>query len=421
MNLAQTATELDEFLEKVVGRSIIEIKEIEFTDQSDWNLIDGALSHRTGGFFDIIGLEDSTGREHLMLYQPQSALTGLAICRDGDEVYILLQARIEPGNTGIGQYGPTIQSTPANYLALHGGNKTNILDLFYRYNSLSTPCGSSMQLDLGERYLQKSKWHNYALVDTFLDTEDHMIWVSLTTLNERLEKSNYLNADLRSLLSVFNWNKLSSPEWGIKIAPDLDYPISRLAIYRNSLTSTYKLKSLAHLKNWQIETNGIFPVGGEDVSIKMYYTNCHTREVALWYQPLMYVQSRGEVILMTRKRNADLECLLTIRRETGIDHGYLITASHIINPGDINLGHEPESDDMILHEFIQCDEGGRFFQHESIYRVILTNQEIKTDKNQFWISMSGLKFILSMSNIASLQLRCISSLFLFPMNNSLHI
>ena len=83
MNIAHSAQDLDKFLEDTIKYSSFNLQEVKFSEQDDWNFKHGALSHKTGGFFDVIGIEDSLGTEHLLLYQPQSALTGLAICRSG--------------------------------------------------------------------------------------------------------------------------------------------------------------------------------------------------------------------------------------------------------------------------------------------------------------------------------------------------
>ncbi|MCR9084629.1 MAG: NDP-hexose 2,3-dehydratase family protein, partial [Cyclobacteriaceae bacterium] len=121
-----------DFLKVTKEKSEFVLKEIEFKSQNQWDFSDGALSHTSKGFFQVIGVENLADRsdQKLMLYQPQSALTGLIITRQHNELYVLLQARVEPGNTGVIQFGPTIQSTPANYLRLHGGKATAYIEYF---------------------------------------------------------------------------------------------------------------------------------------------------------------------------------------------------------------------------------------------------------------------------------------------------
>jgi oxidase EvaA len=133
----------------------------------------------------------------------------------------------------------------------------------------------------------------------------------------------------------------------------------------------------------------------------------------------MLAQSKGLVILKVRKVNQGFECLLTLSKEIGIDSGYLITATNVINPGEPTSNLNQEANTEILHEFVQSDEGGRFYKHESIYQILLVEGEVEKDKNQFWVPFFELKGVLGMSNMTSFQLRCISSLLLFHMNDSL--
>lgn len=213
-------------------------------------------------------------------------------------------------------------------------------------------------------------------------------------------------------------NKLFSVQTDIELPDHSGTMIRMLSYYRDSHSLNYKLKSLQELKGWNIRPDGIIPLDQKDVAVKMYYTNCLTREVPHWCQPLMSASSQGRIILLTRENNDGSEFLLTMRREAGIEGGYLMDVSDINYPGEDYTDHlEPQQ--VILHEFIQCDEGGRFYQHESIYRVILTDRSIEITDKQVWVSLSDLKYILGMSNVASIQLRCIASLFIMQMNKLL--
>ena len=65
-----------------------------------------------------------------MLYQPQGAINGMLTRRIDGERQFLFQARAEPGNVGEVQFGPTLQSTPANYLQFHGGRTSDFFPHF---------------------------------------------------------------------------------------------------------------------------------------------------------------------------------------------------------------------------------------------------------------------------------------------------
>ncbi len=122
----------------------------------DWALTDGALQHRSKGFFSVTGVRDSHG-ERLMLYQPQGAINGMLTRRVDGERQFLFQARAEPGNVGEVQFGPTLQSTPANYLQFHGGRTSDFFPHFLQQSWDTSLLSETTQLDLGSRYLQKTK------------------------------------------------------------------------------------------------------------------------------------------------------------------------------------------------------------------------------------------------------------------------
>jgi hypothetical protein len=143
----------------------------------------------------------------------------------------------------------------------------------------------------------------------------------------------------------------------------------------------------------------------------MYHTSCGTREVKAWFQPMIVAPSRGRVTLQV----ADGQCLLQVRREMGIEGGYVLTASEIINPGE----SVPDSHEDVLASFVQSDEGGRFYRHETTYRLVRGNPTEPVAVHMAWVPLETLKDALALSNVASFQLRCIASLLIPEMNPSL--
>ena len=115
-----------------------------------------------------------TGKPLTQKWVNQSLLSHLR--KEEGNIYVLVQARIEPGNSRIGHFGPTIQSTPANYMRLHGGKSTPYLEYFFGCKPKDARViGNSMQYDLGKRYYQKSKTLIYVEVPEFLETDENMI------------------------------------------------------------------------------------------------------------------------------------------------------------------------------------------------------------------------------------------------------
>lgn len=412
---AHTFDDLALFLNAVIQHANFSVEPIQLREQSAWQFDQGALSHSSKGFFHVCGLQhQETKEQKLVLFQPQSALTGLAIHRKENKVYILLQARIEPGNTNVGQYGPTIQSTPANYLRLHGGKTTACVDWFTQYQSGFRQLDSSMQFDLGERYFQKSKFHNYVEVDQPQIPDPSMIWASLEAIFAALNTDHFLNADLRSLLSVFDWSHyLAVTDTKTSSLSEAEtHFLQALVNGKTSGAEGWQLINVQQLRDWSASDYGIEDKTGKGIDVAMYRTRCTTREVMSWAQPLMRAKHKGHVRLLVRdSAHAGLECLLTLGNESGICGGQTILPSSVIYPGDNATLPDIPATGIKLADFEQSDEGGRFIQHESIYQVVKVTQA-ETAPNQYWVSLAFLQKLLATSNQASFQLRCCASALL---------
>ena len=424
--IAHSASDLKSFLQATIERSNFKLSQTKLSQQQEWNLIHGVLGHKTGGFFYITGLVDNiSGEEQLILYQPQGAFNGLVVCKQEQDVYILLQARVEPGNSGIGQYGPTIQSTPANYLRFHGGKETPYFDFFFKYNPQVKPIANSMQLDLGKRYFQKSKILSYVKSSSLVETAENMIWVPLKVITEVLHYDNFLNTDLRSMIGVFDWDLFLDLDSGSTSHSNATHT-SDFGFDNNlSGKNMGKLVSLSQLQNWELTEEGIVDKANSGVSANIYKVVSTTREVKTWVQPLLCTANRGLITLLMRQvgdKSLDtslpqLEFLISHQSEFGISGEKVLLPSQIIYPGE-NDTHQTtlNKDGKVLCEVIQSEEGGRFYQNENIYQIILVDSSFESEDDQFWVSVDTLKGLLKTSNKVSIQLRCIASLVLENIN-----
>jgi dTDP-4-dehydro-6-deoxy-alpha-D-glucopyranose 2,3-dehydratase len=415
MSILRTGEELRAFLQRTLDQAGFELKPIPLAAQEDWGFKDGVLAHKSRGFFEVVGVEDSTG-EKLMLYQPQSAVTGLTLAKDADTWYVLLQARVEPGNTGVGQYGPTVQSTPANFYRVHGGKKSDGMDWYLHQVPGSRMIHSSMQLDLGKRYLLKSKWHNYVILDKLVAAPPFMAWVSLPAIFSVLAYSNFFNADLRSLLAVFDWEHFIDGKTRALVRHDLA-PLEYRYHNHAMRPSHFDMVPIEKLRQWSCTDRGIEPRDEATLNVLLYQVRSITREVKAWTQPLMKANGAGQVILYMRKTNREPEFLVSVFFETGITGQAVIGPSRLHYPGEAT-GTDKLSG-TVWRAFWQCDEGGRFLQHDSLYQIIEVDPGFPTADHEFWVTVGGLKHILASSNVAAFQLRCISSALLDVLHSEL--
>jgi oxidase EvaA len=414
--VAHTLADLKAFLSETLHTSSFRIKRTSFDAQEEWLFKDGMLSHKTGGFFHVIGVNDAEdGSDTLYLFQPQSAVTGIIIypSDNGSGPYVLTQARIEPGNTGVIQLGPTIQSTPANFLRLHNGKKNPYLDYLYSGHQHVTGFHSNSQLDLGKRYYQKTKWHNFALVDSLLETADTYIWVPLSVLAEAMKMDFVLNTDFRSLIAIFDWDSLSGQSAHSERTPSsaiLEYYLKK----SQPVHCRNKFIPVDQSSAFTIEDQAIrINKNGQEVGLYQIETN--HREVQRWTQPLWKAERRGKAILLCSNLSGQRVFLLTVEKEKGTPSSFSVSPSYLFYPED-TPGPEVKHLPPPFARFAQSDEGGRFINHEFEFQLIEVNNDFAIRENQFWVGIDELKRILSTSNLCNIQLRGICSLLIEPLN-----
>ena len=413
IQIAKNATDLINFRNETLENANLSMTQIKISEQNEWNIDNGIISHQTGGYFNVTGLKSGTiNKEHIVLYQPQSAITGLLICKKNKTTYVLLQSRLEPGITGDVQFGPTIQSTAANYMRLHGGRATSNLDMFISLPEKVNLINFSMQYDLGKRYFQKSKSHNYIEIPELTKTDQNMIWIPLEILFNTLSKDYFLNTDLRSLLAVFDWDTFLFGQIDSNIN---DKIITDFFKIKSAFTHNWKLTPINNLNNWELNDYGVIDQCKSGISVSMYNITCNTREITTWSQPLMETKNQGFVSLFIRLIDGHFEFLLTICEEFGLNEGIGIGPSFLTYPG-YDKNQDDKINGKVIYEFNHSDEGGRFIRNDSIYRVYQVDKKYKINENQYWVNTYTLKKILSTSNMATIQLRCICSLLLKELN-----
>lgn len=395
------------------------LRRVGWAESGPWQIRQGALSHETGGFFAVAGLETPAYRG-LYLYQPQSALTGLLTTSVNGELHVLLQARVEPGTLGTAQFGPTIQSTPANYLRLHGGRGTPYFEHFACFDPMVCPYSDTMQLDLGERYWMKSKRLILANCRPDLPVEPNYVWVPVAVLQQAVLCAAFFNIDLRSLLALLPWRDGMLVPRAACVQKSLSAEV-RPAVLGSLLAHIgghppeYRFVALDQLDNWQMTPHGLAEcerIQGFD--IELYEVEAHGREVSTWVQPMAVSPSPGLAVLLCRERATGLEVLVAVVAESGLQTGAAILPSFLRYPGcalhpgeaEINWDAMP-----LIVGTTESDEGGRFYQSVSRYELRWCEAE-----NPFHqaasarVRVSELKALLQTSNCCAIQLRGLASM-----------
>jgi oxidase EvaA len=99
------------------------VESISLDDSREWLWADGSIKHRTGRFFNVVGVRDETTGWHAPLLDQWEIGTLAFIRREREgEVEILVQAKLEPGDLGLSQLAPAVQATASNLDRVHGGS-----------------------------------------------------------------------------------------------------------------------------------------------------------------------------------------------------------------------------------------------------------------------------------------------------------
>ena len=380
------------------------ISEIAFKEQEEWTLNDHSLSHRTGGFFHVLGGVYSK-KENLYLHQPQGAFNGLLVCKKENQIWILLHARVEPGNTGIVQYGPTMQSTPANYLRLHGGKKTPYIEYFFDFVPNTRLLSNSTQLDLGESYLHKTKTLHYVEVPTLLECAENMQWFTLDEILNENFTDYFYNTDLRSMLGVFDWSRYKNEKEYV------NHTVKNVPSRHSSSQHRVKIKPIKDLQSFRTLEDKIISEDGQS-GVQMCEVSCLGREVKNWYQPLIFYSNKSYFDLIFKVQDEKYYFLLSISKEPGVGEITTTSFAHYFEE------NEPTLEGASIKKTInQSEEGGRFFQSNSVYRIFQGRNEIEIGKNQFWVDKIEMKALLATSNCLSIQLRSMMSFFIPELNS----
>jgi dTDP-4-dehydro-6-deoxy-alpha-D-glucopyranose 2,3-dehydratase len=175
-----------------------------------WEYRDGQLSHESGRFFDVLGLDvRASGREVSRWMQPMMKPYGTGIVAflvasfDG-VLHVLVHTRVEAGYLDVVELAPTVQCSPENYELLPPAARPRFLDEVLdlpreriRYETLLS--------EEGGRFHHARNRYLVAEVEPLRRYEgpDHR-WVTLHHLVGLLRHSHYLNVQARSLIACLH-------------------------------------------------------------------------------------------------------------------------------------------------------------------------------------------------------------------------
>jgi oxidase EvaA len=413
------------------------VERISLTDSTSWAISNGVLSHRTGRFFSIRGVEwhtpDGSSFQAPFIDQPEIGKLALAACR-ARQTHILLCAKFEPGNLRGIELAPSLQATKSNLDQVHGGSRPELSDFFQvDPGELSLEVEHSEQ---GTRFLNKFNLNIVRESEVLFPPPEATAWFTFDQLRPYLKQSHTCNTDLRSVLV--------SMDWGFWV-PDTNVPFDESYWNEISLRESFEATGNQILSRvlTQLSKSSVFSqndptyrelIGkGEQIlvdsnarltgsEIVHVLSSSNSRETKVWDQPLLTTPKLGEEVLCGAKVDGVLKFCFFTQSEVGFPHR-------------IELGNTAASEDPARHgrgvsdglaaalrragtsvgSIVQSDEGGRFFNQQVRYeiRILGTKSELAlVPIGGVWLSLGEINQLSSVSKIFTNEARTSISIIL---------
>lgn len=396
------------------------VRRVPLSECRHWRLRNGALRHDSGRFFALVAARDADGREHLLAEQREIGTLAI-LARAGEHgPQWLLQDKVEPGNTGGHQWAPSIQATRSNQDRVHGGKATPLLD-WLQAGDVHVDVEQSEQ---GSQFLGKFNRNLLAWLPEGAEPPlpEGWRWHDAAALRHLLLSDFALNTDARSVLACAGPGLLRGPAAlaaNRPLAPDvadafdaslqtLRPPVladaeAALAAAHGPGVSTVPMEAAAGLRCGE---DGI--TDAEGTLLAAYFESwLPSREVTQWWQPLLVRALPMVTVLQLRLRGGLLEACVQPLAEPGFEGRAEFGPSATWCHGDPAA---PRVEGVLLARVRQSDEGGRFFQQVSDYRLLLAGEDQALPGT--WLSLGELWHLLRSRGKAGNELRSLASLLL---------
>ncbi|MGW1277673.1 NDP-hexose 2,3-dehydratase family protein [Streptomyces tsukubensis] len=184
---------------------------VPLSELSDWHSSPERISHASGRFFSVIGVNVSAGTREVggwaqpMVEPHGTGLIAVLVKEIDGVLHVLMQAGAEPGYVDGVELSPTVQCIPESYEILPGAARPRYLDdmLSARADRIRFSCLLSEE---GGRF--HHALNRYLVVEAegdagALEDRDHR-WLTLHQLGALLRHSHYLNVQARSLVACLH-------------------------------------------------------------------------------------------------------------------------------------------------------------------------------------------------------------------------
>jgi oxidase EvaA len=171
----------------------------------------GNVRHKTGQFFGVEGVRVESGDlrevaswDQPIYTQPEGGILGLVARETPDSgVQFLLYAKAEPGNVGVLQLSPSVQSTWSNIRRAHGGKLSPMLEVLTAKAGVRIIYRAEHNEE-GGRFWRKSNENIIVFVDdeSVIASDMTMFcWASLGQIKELALIDNVMSPFVRTIIA----------------------------------------------------------------------------------------------------------------------------------------------------------------------------------------------------------------------------
>ena len=368
---------LEAWFSSLLDEARCRVDTISLGESNEWRLDDGAIVHRSGGFFRVIGLE----RAGVFIDQRTVGTLGFLI-RDRE---LLAYAKIEPGNVGLVQLAPTCQATDSNARRMHGGAAPPFIDAFPRGAALY----DVNQSEQGTRFLGKQNRNVLARAQRDVALPPTHRWIDVDEVLELTRRDYTVNTDARSVLVCAPWRALVDR---VPFSRERGGFGAELRVSAHcSSRSLARVKASIAVARAAAPEPAIAPLGAitpNGVRVRQIRVNVRGREVPAWDQPILDSSGEGKVILACGRIDGVLHFLFRARLELGLHNRVELTPTVVVEPGSHEDAYVRGT---VVAEVRQSEEGGRFYRDTNLYQIVDVGDAFDAEH---WLTLADVRQLL---------------------------
>jgi oxidase EvaA len=395
------------------------VRRIPFAELDGWSFDEctSNLAHRSGRFFSVRGLDVLGGGElgswqQPIMVQPEAAVIGIIAKEFGGVLHFLMQAKMEPGNPGAVQLSPTVQATPSNYTRVHKGAEVNYIDYFINPERVLV---DALQSEHGSQFYQKANRNMIVEVTGDVPVREEFVWLTLGQIGQLMRQNNVVNMDSRSIISCvpFAHAQTSALHSDVEV-------LSWFTKIRARRHLRSRLIPLAETAQWSRGAWNVSHAEGRYFRIVAVAAEAPNREVPSWSQPLCEPIGLGVNAFVACRFDGVPHLLAHARAEAGfldtVELGPTVqftpTAyAHLPdgerNPPFAELARQA-SCSSLRFDAVLAEEGGRFLNAESRYRIVEIDQAdapVRLPADYRWLTSAQLTSLARHGHYLNVQAR----------------